>query len=104
MAIARPWATSVKLTIALLIPMCPLILLAQQLEVKIVDRQSNETEYTYVVPGHFTSLSSSTANCTGGESYVNCSGSTVTGGSSTPAHQVSYRVRGATFTLQLPDG
>jgi hypothetical protein len=78
--------------------------LAQKLEVKIVDRQDNETEYTYVVPGHFSSYSNSYANCGGGESSVNCSGSTTTSGYSTPGHQVSYHVRGATFALQLPDG
>jgi hypothetical protein len=72
--------------------------------VKIVDRQSNETEYTYIVPGQFTSQADSYANCNGSDSYVNCSGSTTTHGYTTPAHQVSYHVRGATFTLQLPDG
>ena len=28
---------------------------AQKFEVKILDRQDNETDYSYVVPGHFTS-------------------------------------------------
>ena len=35
---------------------------------------------------------------------MNCNGSTNATGTITPAHQVSYHVRGATFTLQLPDG
>jgi hypothetical protein len=93
-----------RLTIAALVLAYPAFLFAQNLEVKIVDRKSNETEYTYIVPGHFTSQSNSNANCNGSDSYVNCSGSTTTYGSTTPAHQVSYQVRGATFTLQLPDG
>jgi hypothetical protein len=80
------------------------IAVAQKLDVKIVDRQDNETEYNYVVPGHFTSSSNSYANCNGTDSNVNCNGSSTTSGYSTPAHQVSYHVRGATFTLQLPDG
>jgi len=56
------------------------------------------------VPGHFTSQSNSSANCNGSDSYVNCNGTTTTNGYSMPARQVSYHVRGATFTLQLPDG
>ena len=95
---------AMRLAISVLLLACPLSLAAQNLNVRIIDRHSNETEYTYIVPGHFTSLSNSSANCNGSDSYVNCSGSTTTNGYATPAHQVSYQVRGATFTLQLPDG
>ena len=77
---------------------------AQKLEVKIVDRQDNQTEYTYVVPGRLYSHSNANANCYGSDISVNCTGSSSTTGTSTPAHEVSYQVRGATFTLQLPDG
>jgi len=77
---------------------------AQKLEVKIVDRQDNETEYTYVVPTHFTSQANSNVNCNTSGDSTNCNGTTTTTGTSTPAHQVSYHVRGATFTLLLPDG
>jgi|SRR5579883_637353 len=78
--------------------------LAQTLDVKIIDRKDHETEYTYVVPGHTTSQSNSSAGCTGSDTFVNCTGTTTTTGSSTPAHEVSYHVRGATFALLLPDG
>jgi hypothetical protein len=91
-----------KVAIAALILACPSF--AQKLDVTIIDRHDNETEYTYVVPGHFNSQYTSNANCSGNDSYMNCNGSTTTYGSSTPTHQVSYHVRGATFTLQLPDG
>jgi hypothetical protein len=77
---------------------------AQKLTVKIVNRQDNETDYTYVVPGTLSAQSNSTVNCNGSDTSVNCNGSTSTTGLSTPAQQVSYHVRGATFTLQLPDG
>jgi hypothetical protein len=93
-----------KLIIAALILACPASALGQKLEVKIVDRQDNETEYTYFVNRHFSSQSNSHANCIGTDNSVNCSGSTTTSGYSTPAHQVSYHVRGATFSLLLPDG
>ncbi|HZP63381.1 MAG TPA: hypothetical protein VFB28_08200 [Terriglobales bacterium] len=93
-----------RLTIVAIIFGCTASGLAQKLDVKIVDRQDNETEYTYVVPSHFSSQSNSSANCNGNDSYVNCNGSTTTNGYSTPAHQVSYHVRGATFSLLLPDG
>jgi predicted porin len=92
-----------KLAIAILVLACPTAF-AQKFDVKIVDQQDNETDYTYVVPGHFSSQSNSSANCYGSDSSVNCNGSTTTSGFSTPAQQVSYHVRGATLTLQLPDG
>jgi hypothetical protein len=82
----------------------PTSVLAQRYDVKIVDRKDNETDYTYVVPGFFNSSSNAYANCSGSDSNVSCSGSGTTSGYSTPAHQVSYHVRGATLTLQLPDG
>ncbi len=93
-----------KLAIAGLILLCVAPASAQKLAVKILNRQDNETDYTYVVPEHFSSQSNSNVNCNGDDNNVNCYGSTNTAGSSTPAHQVSYHVRGATFTLELPDG
>ena len=93
-----------KLAIVSLILACLACASAQKLTVKIVNRQDNDTDYTYVVPGYFNSQSDSTANCYAGGSNVNCTGSSTTSGVVTPAHQVSYHVRGATFTLQLPDG
>lgn len=77
---------------------------AQKLDVKIVDRQDNETEYTYVVPAHFNSHANSDLNCNSSGDNTNCTGTTTTTGTASPAHQVSYHVRGATFTLLLPDG
>jgi hypothetical protein len=77
---------------------------AQKLSVKIINRQDNETEYTYVVPGYSSSNSNTNVNCYGDSGNVNCNGSTTTTGSSTPGHQVSFRVRGATYSLLLPDG
>ena len=77
---------------------------AQKLAVKIINRQNSETEYTYVVPGHLKSNSTIDLDCSGTASNTNCSGSAQTTGSSTPAQDVSYHVRGATFSLQLPDG
>ena len=77
---------------------------AQKMDVKIVDRQDNETDYTYVVPGHFSSQSNANTNCNTLGDNTSCSGTASTTGTSTPAHQVSYHVRGATLTLLLPDG
>lgn len=77
---------------------------AQKLDVRVIDRQDNETDYTYVVPSHFTSQGNTNLNCNSYGDNTNCSGTTTTTGTSTPAHQVSYHVRGATFTLLLPDG
>jgi hypothetical protein len=77
---------------------------AQKLIVKIINRQDNETEYTYMVPGHSSLNANTNVSCVGGANSASCSGSTRTTGSSTPAQQVSYHVRGATFSLQLADG
>jgi hypothetical protein len=93
-----------KLAIVGLVLVCSASATAQRLTVKIVNRQDNETDYTYVVPGHFNSQSNTNMNCSGGDTSVNCNGSSTTTGSSMPAEQVSYHVRGATFILQLPDG
>jgi len=93
-----------KRAIVALIVACPAPALAQNLAVKIIDRQDNDTAYTYVVPAHWFSNSNTNVNCGGSDTNVNCNGSTNTTGTVTPAHQVSYHVRGATFTLQLPDG
>ena len=93
-----------KLVIAALILACPASALAQKLAVRIVDRKDNVTDYTYVVPSHFSSESDSTASCNGNLNTVDCKGSTTTNGEITPSHQVSFHVRGATFSLLLPDG
>jgi hypothetical protein len=96
--------TEMKLIIAVLLIVFSTSALAQRFDVKIIDRQDNETNYTYVVPGHFSSQSNSNVNCNGLDTNVYCNGSSTTNGYGTPAQQVSYNVRGATFTLLLPDG
>src|SRR6185369_4308771 len=60
----------------------------QKLDLKVVDRRDNETDYTYVVPAHFNSYSNSSVNCSSGFGTVDCSGSTTTTGSASPARQV----------------
>lgn len=77
---------------------------AQKLEVKILNRQDHDTDYSYVVPGYSTSNSSASVSCFGTQNNVNCNGSSRTTGTDMPAQEVSFHVRGATFTIQLPDG
>lgn len=72
--------------------------------VKIIDRQNNETHYSYVVPGYSTAMANTDVSCFGGDSSVNCSASTRVNGSNTPAQAVSFNVQGATYSLRLPDG
>src|SRR4051812_46472034 len=50
------------------------------LDVVIIDRQSNETDYSYVLPGYFTSNANANANCFGVGNAVNCNGSARTTG------------------------
>lgn len=77
---------------------------AERLNVTIIDRQTGETDYSYVVPGFANAQSNSNANCAAYGSSVNCAGSTTTTATTAPAHFVPFKVRGATFTLQIPDG
>jgi hypothetical protein len=76
----------------------------QKLAVKIINRQEGETQYTYVVPGYSSSNSNTNVNCSDSGSDVNCNGTTTTNGTSTPGHAVTFSVRGATYSLLLPDG
>src|SRR5260370_25769000 len=76
----------------------------EQFNVKILDRQDRAAEYSYSIPGHSDSNSTTNASCYGIANTANCTATTRTTGSSTPAQSVSYPVRGATLSLQLPDG
>jgi hypothetical protein len=77
---------------------------SDKLKVLIVDRQVSDTNYSYVVPGQLIASSSSGGSCAGSANLVNCSSSSTTTGTIIPPTSLSYSVRGATFTLQLPDG
>jgi hypothetical protein len=83
-------------------------LAAQKLNVKIVQRQTSETGYTYQVAGHSTTTSTGGADCNansfGNSTSVNCSGSGTSQTSTTAPMVYSYSVTGATFSLLLPDG
>ena len=57
-----------------------------------------------MVPGNLFAQTNANANCFGTPNAANCSGSSTTMGTVTPPRVVSFNVRGATFTLQLPDG
>jgi hypothetical protein len=57
---------------------------AQKLAVKIINRQNNDTDYTYIVPGRWNSNSNTNVNCLDNANNVNCNGSTRTTGSGTP--------------------
>jgi hypothetical protein len=74
------------------------------ISVKIIDRQDHDSTYTYFVPGYSTSNTNSTASCFGTDSNVNCAGSTRATTTSMPAHGGSFSVKGATFSLEMPDG
>jgi hypothetical protein len=94
--------------IAVLAALSATALHAQQMRVKIIDRRTSETNYTYQVPGRATSSTYGGANCTansfGNSASANCSGSTTTNTLITAPQEVSFSVTGATFSLLLPDG
>ena len=75
-----------------------------RVDVKIVNRQNNEPDYSYQIPGHATSSSSGNANCYDSGNNVNCGGSSQTTTVITAPQSVYMHLTGATFTLLLPDG
>jgi hypothetical protein len=79
------------------------VLKGQTINVKIINRQDSETEYSYEVPGYSTSTSTGSVNCNSYSNNVNCSGDSTTNSKMTAPRDVSYTVTGATFSLLLPD-
>jgi len=81
---------------------------AQHMTVKIIDKRTSETNYSYQIPGHSTSSTYGNANCHansyGNTTTANCSGSSNTNTLITAPRDVSFNVTGATFALLLPDG
>jgi hypothetical protein len=78
---------------------------AQNVHVKIIDRQSSETQYNYQIPGQ----SFSSANCRGnatstGDTTASVNANCVQTASYTAPQGVSFSVSGATLALLLPDG
>jgi hypothetical protein len=93
-----------KFTIVALVLVCAIPASAQKIAVKIIDRQEHDSSYNYFVPGHSYSNTNANANCNGDGTNVNCNGTSTTNTVSTPAQHGSFSVRGATFSLLLPDG
>jgi hypothetical protein len=84
--------------------LCPVAASAQLLNVKIVQRQDKQTQYTYEVAGHSSTTGSGSADCFGSGNSVNCSASGNSNTTTTAPHLVSFSVSGATYSLLLPDG
>ncbi|MGA7523529.1 MAG: hypothetical protein WBW84_13820 [Acidobacteriaceae bacterium] len=88
----------------------------QVMDVTIIQRQSSETTYDYLVAGHVATTTNSRASCAGSGSAItsgnlvtatgsaNCDSSSSTNGWVTPAREVSFNVEGATYSVLLPDG
>ena len=77
---------------------------AERVKVKRVDHRESEEAYSYVVPQQVQTRSATNVDCTAYPNSVGCTGSTQTTGTVTPAFVGGYSVRGATFSLLLPDG
>jgi hypothetical protein len=90
--------------VAVLLGYCTVVCSAQKMDVRIIQRQDNETGYSGYIPGHSSSSSNANVNCNAGSTTVNCSGTSTTHGYSTGPRTVSYNVTGATLSLLLPDG
>lgn len=93
-----------RLVLAVLLVVCCASAMAQKLEVTIVHRQDNQTDYSYVVPGYSSTQANTNVNCDSTGNSVNCNGSGTANSFRTPAREVSFQVTGATLSLLLPDG
>jgi uncharacterized membrane protein len=91
-------------SLAMTFAFCAGIASAQMMDVKIIQRQNSETQYTYQVAGHSTSTSSGDADCSGSGNSVSCKGTSSTDTTTTAPQAISYSVSGATYSLLLPDG
>jgi hypothetical protein len=87
-----------------LVFVCAFPAAAQKLDVKVIDRQDHDSDYSYVVPGHSYTNSNANVNCSADANNANCSGYGNSSTTSTPAQAVPFHVRGATLSLLLPDG
>jgi len=88
----------------LLFSVCVPLSHGQKMDVKIIQRQSEQTNYDYVVAGYSSSTSTGSVDCNASGNTANCSGSSTTNGYTTPSRAVSFSVMGATYSLLLPDG
>ncbi|MFN7916901.1 MAG: hypothetical protein U0Q55_16270 [Vicinamibacterales bacterium] len=77
---------------------------AQTFTAAVMDRQSSESRYSYVVPGRVQTQSFGLVDCGVLGNSVNCSGSSTGSAVVTPPRPIAYSVMGATLTLGLPDG
>jgi hypothetical protein len=79
----------------------------QRMTVKVIDRRTSETNYTYHVPGRSYSTTTGSAGCNsnafGSTINTDCSGTANTNTVTTAPQTVSFNVTGATFALLLPD-
>lgn len=75
----------------------------RRLTVRVIDRIDNQTAYTYVVPGYQVSTTTAAVGCVSGLT-TNCTADAATTTTTTPSFVGSYGVRGATLSLELPDG
>lgn len=76
----------------------------EKMAVVIIDRQDNQSTYSYVIPGRSITNSQAGADCSTAGNSVNCSGRGTSTTMATPAVAGQFTVSGATFSLQLPDG
>ena len=77
----------------------------QPVAVTVLRRPFNEAEYSFVVPGNVDTYRTSRATCVSdtATTNTNCSGSATANSIVTPARTVTYPVRRAALSLQLPD-
>lgn len=77
---------------------------AQTLNVTIIDRQTSDKAYSYVLPGTVTGSALASTNCSAFGSSVNCFGSSTGTTTVVPPRAGGYSVTGATLALRIPDG
>ena len=74
------------------------------MQVKVIQRQTADTPYTYSLPGHTDKSTQTHVKCKDDPKNVNCTQTTTTETEYQAPQQGSYSVTGATLSLALPDG
>ena len=97
-----------KAIFTLLVLAAPLSVHGQQMDVKIIQRQTSETGYTYQVAGRTSSYTTDRSACKestyGKSTSERCGSSSETHTTTTAPVVNNYTVTGATLSLLLPDG
>jgi hypothetical protein len=90
--------------VGVIVGFCGLSCAAERVDVKIVNRQNNESAYSYNVAGRTDSTTRTKVKCREGDYSSGCTETTHTATQYVAPQHGDYSVQGSTLSLQLADG